>query len=56
MVATSAHVIEDLLEYQNPMEDMLNDAFRFASHDKDTEVDGLQTNIDGISCVLLESK
>jgi len=26
MVATSAHVIEDLLKSQNPMDDLLNDA------------------------------
>jgi len=29
MVPTSAHVIEDFIESQNPMEDMLNDAFGF---------------------------
>ena len=47
MVTTSAHVIEDLLESQNPMEDMLNDAFGFVGHDKDTEANGLQTNMVG---------
>ena len=47
MVTTSVHVIEDLFESQNTMEDMLNDAFEFAGHDEDTEVDGLQTNMVG---------
>jgi len=47
MVARSAHVIEDLLKSQNPIEHMSNYALRFAGHDEDTEVDGLQTNMVG---------
>jgi len=42
MAATSAHVIKDLMESQNSMEDMLNDAFGFV---EDNEDDGLQNNM-----------
>jgi len=48
MVAISVHVIEDLLESQNPMADMLIDAFEFTGHDEDIEVDVLQTNMVGV--------
>jgi len=33
MNGTIAHVVEDLIEHENDMEDMLNDAFGFAGHD-----------------------
>jgi len=44
---TSAHVVEYLIELENEMEDMLNDAFGFAGHDvNDFDQDGgLQNNM-----------
>ena len=45
-VSLSAHVIEDFIESQNPMEHMLNDAFGFIRHDVNDfdEEDDLQNN------------
>jgi len=45
MVATTACLIEDLIEYQNPVEDMLNNALGFAKHDEDTKDYGQQNNM-----------
>jgi len=50
VVVTSVHVIEDVIESRNPMEDMLNDAFGFMGHDVDhidegTGDDGAQDDI-----------
>jgi len=49
MTASSTHVVEDFIEPQNPMEDMLNDAFGFVRHDVNDfdEDDGLQNNMGG---------
>jgi len=47
MNGTSEHVVEDLIEPENEMEDMLNDAFGFSGHDvNDFDQDGsLQNNM-----------
>ena len=50
LAATSADVVEDILESRNPMEDMLNDAFRFVGHDVNDfdeaiEDDDVQNNV-----------
>jgi len=50
MAGRSANVVQDFLESQNPMEDMLNDAFGFVGNDvndfdKATEEDGVQANM-----------
>jgi len=47
MNGTSAHVVEDLIEPENEMEDILNDVFGFSGHDvNDFDQDGgLQNNM-----------
>ena len=50
MAGRSANVVQDFLESQNPMEDMLNDAFGFVGNDvndfdRATEEDGVQANM-----------
>ena len=47
MNGTSAHVVEDLIEPENEMEDKLNDAFGFTGHNVNDfdQDDGLQNNM-----------